>query len=56
MSLFEQQRFGYAHILLILVTENTILGIALRLIPQFTTDLNTRGEEGEGGKQYRQFL
>ena len=49
----------YAQILPIVVTDNPILGVTLRvtlrLLPRFTGDSTMQGGEGEGGKQYRQF-
>ena len=55
----KQQRVRYAQILPIVVTDNHILGITLRitlrLLPRFTVDSTMQGGEGKGGKQYRQF-
>ena len=45
----------YAQILPIVQTENPILGVTLRLIPQFTGDSTMKGGEVKEGKQYRQF-
>ena len=42
----------YDQILPIVMTENPILGVTLRLLPQFTVDSTMQGGEG---KQYRQF-
>ena len=46
----------YAQILPIVVTDNPILGITLRLLPRFTGDSTMQGGEVKEGKQYRQFL
>ena len=55
----KQQQVRYAHILPIVVTDNPILGVTLRvtlcLIHRFTVDSTIQGGEGKGGKQYRQF-
>ena len=46
----KQQRVGYAHILLIVVTDNPRLGVALRLLPRFAGYSTIKGGEGKGGK------
>ena len=46
----KQQRVGYAQIILIVVTDNTSLDIALCLLPKFARDSNNQGGEGKGGK------
>ena len=51
----KQQQVRYAQILPIVVTDNPILGVTLRLLPRFTGDLTMQGGEGKRGKQYRQF-
>ena len=52
----KQQLVRYAQILPIVVMDNTILGVTLRLLPRFTGDSTMKVGEGNGGKQYRQFL
>ena len=53
------QRVRYAQILPIVVTDNPILGVTLRvtlrLLPRFTVDSTMQRGEGKWGKQYRQF-
>ena len=51
----KQQQVRYAQILPIVVMENPILGVTLRLLRRFTGDSTVQGGEGKGGKQYRQF-
>ena len=50
-----QTWFGYAQIFLILVTDNTSLGVTLRLLPWFLGESNMQGVVVKGCKQYRQF-
>ena len=38
------------------MTDNPILGVTLRLLPQFMGDSTMQGGEGKGGNQYRQFF
>ena len=45
----------YAQILPIVVTDNPILGVTLRLLHRFMGDLTMLGGERKGGRQYRQF-
>ena len=46
----KQQRVGYSQIIIIVTTVNSILGVALCLLPQFTVDSTMQGGEGKGGK------
>ena len=46
----KQQQFGYPKIIHIVVTDNPILGVALRLLPRFTGESTIQGGEGTGGK------
>ena len=46
----KQQRVGYDQIILIAVTNNPNLGVALCLFPRFEGDSTMQGGEGKGGK------
>ena len=46
----KKQRVGYAQIILIVVADNPILGVALLLLPLFEGDSTMQWGEGKGGK------
>ena len=46
----KQQQVVYDQIILIVVADNSILGVALLLIPWFVGDSTMQGGEGKGGK------
>ena len=46
----KQQRVLYDQIIIIVVADNTILGVALLLIPRFAGDSTMQGGEEKGGK------
>ena len=46
----KQQQFGYSRIIIIVVTDNPIIGIALLLIPLFSGDSTIQEGEGKEGK------
>ena len=46
----KHQRVGYARIIIIVMADNLILGVALRLLPRFAGGPTMQGGEGKGGK------
>ena len=46
----KNQRVGYAHIIIIVVTDNPSLSVALHLLPLFAGDSTMQRGEGKGGK------
>ena len=45
----KQQFVGYSQIIIIVMTENPSIGVALRLIYRFAVDSTIQGGEGKGG-------
>ena len=46
----KKQQVGYAQIILIVMTDNPSLGVALLLLRRFAGDSTMQGGEGKGGK------
>ena len=51
----KQQWVGYFQIIIIVVTDNTRLGVTVSLLPRLAGDSTMQGVEGKGRNEYRQF-